>query len=212
MPPWNHRSSVFVSYDTHFDTTHQSGANARPMIEAHCHTNSQDLISESYLGKRMFDPPVGSQPLPRWARGHYRYPMDRVPPRTCFKLRQRAKHAPTRCHMPPQLRNLPPCLVRAPVLPPVSGLRSPHLCLGGVCAASCPKSSDLAPLPMRGLTLPYISRLQTSHLRLGGVRRCYVSHGPSRVVGHRDKKGLAVTSCSKARVFSRYVLTLLRHM
>jgi hypothetical protein len=47
-------------------------------------------------------------------RNPCRYPTDRVPLCTCFKPRQKVRHAPMRCHLPPRHRNPPPCLRRAP--------------------------------------------------------------------------------------------------
>jgi hypothetical protein len=50
-----------------------------------------------------------------------RYPIDRVPSRTCVRLRQKARYVSMRCHVPPWHRSPPPCLVRALALPRVQG-------------------------------------------------------------------------------------------
>jgi hypothetical protein len=44
-------------------------------------------------------PTAGSQPLPRWARGHHRYTEDRVPHIQALSQRQGAGRAFTRCHV-----------------------------------------------------------------------------------------------------------------
>jgi hypothetical protein len=56
-------------------------------------------------------PPVGSQHLLRWARGHSQYPADWVPLHTSFKLRQGAERAPMRV----------PCAMQHQIQPPSHG-------------------------------------------------------------------------------------------
>jgi hypothetical protein len=139
-----------------------------------------------------------------------RYPTDWVPPRTSFKPRQRVGHAPAHCNVPPQLRNPPPCLGRAVVLPHVPRIYTPPLRLGGLwrchaswgsssClaiqegsgAATCPSAPDHASPPRRALMQTSVHQLWTApHLR-GGLRCWHVSHGSSRAMGHRDKERLS---------------------
>jgi hypothetical protein len=61
--------------------------------------NHQAQTSKMLHRKRILAPPAGSQPLPRWAGGHYRYPTDRVHPHTSSKSRQRAGLASTHLQM-----------------------------------------------------------------------------------------------------------------
>jgi hypothetical protein len=86
------------------------------------------------------------------------YPVDWVPPRTCFRPSQKARHAPMRCHVPPRHRNPPPCLGRAPELPRVQGF-GPR------------------PSPRRAPVLPCALMLRTPPHHPGGVRHCHVSLG-----------------------------------
>jgi hypothetical protein len=103
-------------------------------------------------------PLVGSQPLPRWARGHCWYPADQVSPRTGFKTTQGVGHASARCHVSCSSK---PCL-------PIEVASD---------AAICPTTLDLATLLWWALVLPCGSLLRTSPPREGELRRCHVSHG-----------------------------------
>jgi hypothetical protein len=60
----------------------------------------RNFFRKDEQGKDMLAPPVGSQPLRRWARGHCQYPVDRVPPHTSFKTTQGAGRASMHCHVP----------------------------------------------------------------------------------------------------------------
>jgi hypothetical protein len=161
LPPWNHRSSIYVSYDTHFDTTHQSGANARPMIEAHCHTNSQDLISEKkkLLGEKDVGPTCGFTASPKVGPGPLLISCE---PSTLTYMLQAKTKGKACTH----------------ALPHATAASKPTSLLSeGSSATTCTRAPEPAPLPRRGLTLPRVPSLWTSHLYLWGVWRCHISQG-----------------------------------
>jgi hypothetical protein len=63
--------------------------------------NWQDKNSEKPSGEMICWPHHRIRSLSQGGlRGHYRYPADRVPMRTSFKIRQVAGRASTRCHVP----------------------------------------------------------------------------------------------------------------
>jgi hypothetical protein len=105
-------------------------------------------------------PPVGSQPPPRWAWGHCRYHVDRVPPHISFVSRKGAGHASTCCHIPCSFRLCLPIEV-------------------GSSAAAFPTTPDLVSLPRWALALPCVPRPQTSPPCRGGLQCCLVSHSPT---------------------------------
>jgi hypothetical protein len=91
--------------------------------------------------------------------GHCRYPVDRVPPHVCFKLRQGVGRASMHYHVPYS-----------------SG---PHLPAEvGSGAAICSTAPDLASLPRWALALPCFPQPQTSPPNRGGLLRYHVSRSP----------------------------------
>jgi hypothetical protein len=115
----------------------------------------------------MLAPPVGSLPLPRWVRGHYRYLVDRVSSDTSFKSRQRASRAFMRYDV---------SLSSGPFLPAEGGLRHCHVSCGveprllaevDSGAATCPLAPDLASLSRWALVLPHVPLLQALPLQGG---------------------------------------------
>jgi hypothetical protein len=116
-------------------------------------------------------PPIGSQHLLRWARGHYPYPTDQVPLRTSFKSRQGAGYAPMCCHGPYSTR----CSLSAKV---------------GSEAATCHVVPDPASLlgmaPMRRVF--YDS--DPASLQ-GWLRRCHASCGSLWAAGLTHKENLS---------------------
>jgi hypothetical protein len=113
-------------------------------------------------GTEELSPPAGSQPLPRWARGHCRYPVDRVPLHISFKSKIRSEmctHMP--CSTEPCLpievgSGVATCMVapdpasligRVPAPSCVSWIQTPPPCKGGLRCATCPMAPNLASLP-----------------------------------------------------------------
>jgi hypothetical protein len=89
---------------------------------------------------------VDSQPLPRWARGHCRYPENRVPPHTSSKSSQKAGQL--RGHRAsPRLRRPPPGSSGGAACPHGSGSRLPAQ--GSSEAAMCRLGSG-SRLPAQG--------------------------------------------------------------
>jgi hypothetical protein len=141
--------------------------------------------SEKMRGEKdMLTPHASSRPLPRWAQGHYRYPVDRVPPHTSFKSKTRSKmywHIPSSsdtatCSVasdPASLLGSAPTLphvLRLRTLPPCSGgLRRCHMSHGfglslptreGFGVAACPAASNPASLLRRALNGPWTSGIK----------------------------------------------------
>jgi hypothetical protein len=135
--------------------------------------------------KDMLTPPVGSHPLPRWARG----PLS-VPCRSgtlAYKLQVQDKEQDVLPHFP-QLWTLPPpptwegygattCSVasdaasllgRALMLPRVPRFRPCLPARKGSGAATCPTASDPASLLGMALTLSHVPRLWTLPPYSGG--------------------------------------------
>jgi hypothetical protein len=103
----------------------------------------------------MFAPPVGSQPLPRWAQGPLLVPYR--PGTLAYKLQVQDKEQDVLPHFP-QLWTLPPARE-------------------GYGATTCFAALDPASLLGRALTLPRLPQLRTLPPRSGGLRCCHVSHG-----------------------------------
>jgi hypothetical protein len=145
--------------------------------------------------------------------GHCRHPVDWVPPRTCFRQRQKARYASTCYHMPPWYRDPPPylgggglrrCHVskaldlsppprRAPTLPRAQRLWTPLAIQDGSNAATCPSAPDPALLIRRDLI---VSHVYCSGPHLPQWWAPVLTHVPWLSAGHRDKKRL---SCNDMR-------------
>jgi hypothetical protein len=114
----------------------------------------------------MLTPPVGSHPLPRWARG----PLS-VPCRSgtlAYKLQVQDKEQDVLPHFP-QLWTLPP--------PPyLGGLRCYHMLCGFGRCLPAREGSDAASCPP----------LQTLPPRSEGLRCCHMSHGFRPCLPARD--------------------------
>jgi hypothetical protein len=98
-------------------------------------------------------------------------------------------------------------LGRASVLPRVPRVQTPSLCLGGLRCCHVPPASLFRRAPM----LPHVPRLRTLlSCSRGGPDALTCSTTLKGLWVLRIKKVLAVTACSKARVFSRHIRVLSR--
>jgi hypothetical protein len=158
-------------------------------------STTKEKIQKRCVEKRCW-PHLRARYLPRGGPGgHYRYPEDRVPLHTSFKMRQREECASVHCHMHcgsgpclptkagssattcPSAPDPASLLGRAPALSRVPQLRTHLPAQEGSGAAMCPLALDPASLLGRAKALPRVLQLQTLPPYQGQLRRCYVSLG-----------------------------------
>jgi hypothetical protein len=139
--------------------THQSDADACPMVEAHYHTNSQDQISEMLCGEKDVGPTYVFTASPDMGPGATIGTMQTEHPVYMLQAKTKGKaYAYTL-----------PCATVA--LEPISLLRE------GSNAVTCPEALNHASSSRRCLALPRVLRLRTQPHHPGGVRRCHASLG-----------------------------------
>jgi hypothetical protein len=118
--------------------------------------------------EKVLAPPTCSSPLPRWARGHCRYPADRVP--LCTRLKRSAPMATDLFPVPggsssatcPEAQSMPPAR---------RGIRCHHM----------PHGTERTTRQKRALVSSCASRHREHHSHGEGSRCCHVTRGTEPV-------------------------------
>jgi hypothetical protein len=138
---------------------HQSDMDTCPMADSHCHSNSQDQISEKLCRKKDVGPTCGFTASHKVVRGPLSVPCR---PSTPVYMLQAKTMGRACAHALPRATT---------ALEPASLLRE------GSGIVTCPKAPDPAPPPRRAPALPRVLRLQTPPRHPGGLRQCHTSLG-----------------------------------
>jgi hypothetical protein len=113
-------------------------------------------FQKCYPGKEMLAPPMGSQPLPRWARGTLSVPYR--PGTPTYRLR------------PDKGQGMCPCATMCPAAPKLTSLLRE-----GSGIAMCPKALNPASPSRKPPALSLVLRLRNPPHHPGGLRCCHVS-------------------------------------
>jgi hypothetical protein len=82
----------------HHNVPRRSWVAMHPLTGLHT-AKSQGTKLRKVARERMLAPPAGLLHLPRWARGHCRYPEDRILPHTSSKSRQKSRRTLMHAHV-----------------------------------------------------------------------------------------------------------------
>jgi hypothetical protein len=141
--------------------THESRVTTHPQVKPNSRYEYQDAkFQKNSAGKEMLATPRVNYLSGGGPGGHCRYPEDQVPPRTSFRLRQKARHAN---HTPLRVVNLSMnCMAHAS-----SG------------TTTCPVDPAPATRPGAAPGPPRVLQTQLPLTGLGQLRGCHVSCGLS---------------------------------